>query len=61
MKKKKTAVSVIIPNWNEKEYLQRCLDSLRKQSFSNFEVIVVDNGSTDESVAMVQSQYPEYG
>lgn len=40
-------VSVIIVSWNRKEMLQRCLYSLTKQTFQDFEVIVVDNGSTD--------------
>lgn len=40
-------VSVIIVSWNRKEMLQRCLYSLTKQTFQDFELIVVDNGSTD--------------
>ncbi len=52
-------VSVIIPNWNGTRYLAPCLASLRKQRFGDFEVIVVDNASTDDSVEMVQRDYPE--
>ena len=40
-------VSVIIASWNRKEMLQRCLYSLTKQTFQDYELIVVDNGSTD--------------
>lgn len=40
-------VSVIIVSWNRKEMLQRCLYSLTKQTYQDFEIIVVDNGSTD--------------
>jgi len=40
-------VSVIIASWNRKEMLQRCLYSLTKQTFQYYELIVVDNGSTD--------------
>ena len=36
-------VSVIIPNFNGKKYLKECLDSLRKQDYLYFEVILVDN------------------
>jgi GT2 family glycosyltransferase len=53
------SASVIIPNWNGARHLRVCLDSLRRQTHPDFEVIVVDNGSTDGSVAMVQEEYPE--
>ncbi|NIO70280.1 MAG: glycosyltransferase, partial [Anaerolineae bacterium] len=38
--------SVIIPNWNGALYLPTCLDSLRRQTYPHFEVIVADNAST---------------
>jgi len=53
------SVSVIIPNWNGARYLPECLDSLRAQAYPRLEVIVVDNGSTDDSVALVKGGYPE--
>jgi GT2 family glycosyltransferase len=52
-------VSVVIPNWNGRDLLRGCLESLRGQTFRDFRVIVVDNGSIDDSVAMVQSHFPE--
>ena len=52
-------VSVIIPNWNGIGLLRPCLDSLRAQSCAGFEIIVVDNASTDESVATLAHDYPE--
>ncbi len=52
-------VSVVIPNWNGKELLAVCLKSLQKQSFSNFEVLVIDNGSTDGSVHFIQDNFPK--
>jgi GT2 family glycosyltransferase len=52
-------VSVIIPNWNGAKFLVTCLDSLRRQTFRDFETIVVDNASTDDSVAMMRRDYPE--
>lgn len=52
-------VTVIIPNWNGKHLLPYCLDSLRRQSFADHEVIVVDNGSTDGSQELIQNAYPE--
>lgn len=42
-------ISVIVPIYNVAPYLNRCLDSLRNQSYKNFEVIMVNDGSTDES------------
>ena len=50
--------SVIIVNWNGLDHLATCLDSLAAQTFRDFEVILVDNGSRDGSVAFVQERYP---
>lgn len=47
-------VSVIIPFYNEEEYLKKCLESLKNQSFQDFEVIVIDDGSTDETVKKIK-------
>ncbi len=51
-------VTVVIPNWNGAVHLPTCLDSLRRQTFRDFEVIVVDNGSTDGSLALLARDYP---
>ena len=51
-------VSVIIVNWNRKELLQACLSSLARQSLTDFEIIVVDNGSTDGSNEMLRKNFP---
>ncbi|MBI2611452.1 glycosyltransferase family 2 protein [Candidatus Gottesmanbacteria bacterium] len=45
----KPLVSVVIPSFNEEKYLPRCLSSLQNQTFKNFEIIVVDNNSTDNT------------
>ncbi len=52
-------VSVVIPNWNGAHHLPTCLDSLRRQIYPRVEVIVADNGSTDESLALLARDYPE--
>lgn len=44
---KKIKLSIIIPVFNVEKYVQTCLDSVIEQSFRDFEVIVVDDGSTD--------------
>lgn len=51
-------VSVIIPNYNGIAYLDGVLASLERQTCRNFETILVDNGSTDGSVAFVTGNYP---
>lgn len=52
-------ISVIIPNFNGRDFLEVCLASLSRQSFTDFELVVVDNGSTDDSLALVNSRFPE--
>ena len=51
--------AVIIANWNGQKYLKECLDSLARQSYKNFKIILVDNGSQDGSVDFVRKNYPE--
>lgn len=48
-------VSVIIPTYNEKKVLENCIESLGTQTFSDFEIIVVDDGSTDGSDRILQN------
>ena len=51
--------SIVIPNWNGKQFLQVCLDSLREQTYTNTEVIIVDNASSDGSQDFIKANYPE--
>lgn len=55
----KPPVSILIVNWNSKENLVDCFESLFKISYSNFEVIMVDNGSVDDSVKYTEERYPQ--
>lgn len=52
-------LSVVIPNWNGKRFLVTCLDSLRRQTYSNLAVIIVDNASSDGSQGLIRDAYPE--
>jgi GT2 family glycosyltransferase len=52
-------VSIIIPNWNGAHHLPDCLGSLRRQDYQHFEVILVDNGSSDGSLPLLARDYPE--
>jgi len=51
--------AVIIANWNGKKYLKDCFDSLQRQTYQNFKIIFVDNGSEDGSAEFVRENYPE--
>jgi len=51
-------VTVVIPNWNGAHHLRECLDALAAQALAPASVIVVDNGSADDSVALLRSEYP---
>ncbi|MDE3077159.1 MAG: glycosyltransferase, partial [Chloroflexota bacterium] len=48
-----------IPNWNGARLLRPCLQSLRRQTFQSFDVLVVDNGSRDESLAVLSAEFPD--
>ncbi|GAB4426649.1 MAG: glycosyltransferase family 2 protein [Anaerolineae bacterium] len=52
-------VTVVIPNWNTQRWLPGCLDGLRAQTYHDFKVLLVDNGSTDGSLELVRTRYPE--
>jgi GT2 family glycosyltransferase len=52
-------IAVVVVNWNGAHLLRTCLGSLRRQTFADFETILVDNGSSDESLALVAREFPE--
>jgi len=49
-----TSLSVIIPVYNKEAYLSKCLDSILKQQYAGFEVIVIDDGSKDRSLSVIR-------
>ncbi len=54
----KDFVSIVIVNWNGKKYIIQCLEAVFKQTYKNFEVIIIDNGSTDGSDRSIESYLP---
>lgn len=48
-------ISVVIPVYNEEDYVKKCIDSLLKQTKKPFEIILIDDGSTDNSVKIIES------
>lgn len=56
-------ISVIIPVYNKAEYIQQCIESLQEQDFDEFEIVAVDDGSTDKSGEIcdrIVNQYPNF-
>lgn len=48
-------VSIVIPAYNVEKYIGECLESIQQQTFENWQAIIVDDGSTDETAAVVQT------
>lgn len=57
---KSPLISVIIPLYNTEKYIKRCIESIESQSFRNLEIIVVDDGSKDNSVSIVKKLSNRY-
>ncbi|OGG00541.1 hypothetical protein A2Y99_04230, partial [Candidatus Gottesmanbacteria bacterium RBG_13_37_7] len=51
---RKPLISVVIPAYNEERYLPLCLESLKKQTFTDFEIIVIDNNCTDKTAVIAK-------
>jgi glycosyltransferase involved in cell wall biosynthesis len=54
---KKKKISILITNFNKCLYLENCINSCLKQNYPNFEIIIADNESTDNSLALLQNKY----
>ncbi|GAA0272871.1 glycosyltransferase family 2 protein [Faecalicatena contorta] len=52
-------VTIVIPNYNGKHFMEPCLASLKKQSYTKFKILVVDNCSSDGSLEYMEKNYPE--
>ena len=52
-------ISIIVPFYNTEKYLEQCLASIKGQTFSNFECLMIDDGSTDSSTSIAQKYVDE--
>ena len=52
-------ISIILLNYNNKEYIFNCIESIKKSNYTNYEIIVVDNGSTDGSPERIEKELPD--
>ena len=52
-------VTIVIPNYNGKKYLEACMEALRRQTMKDLEILFVDNGSTDGSTEYIENNYEE--
>lgn len=53
-------ISVIVPVYNAEQYLSKCFDSILNQTIKNFEIIVINDGSTDNSLKIIQEYHQKY-
>jgi GT2 family glycosyltransferase len=58
IKDREPLVSILVLNYNGKKYLKGCYDSILKSTYLNYEIALVDNNSSDDSVAYTQANYP---
>ncbi|MCD8373005.1 MAG: glycosyltransferase [Clostridia bacterium] len=61
MEKTEALVSIVMPMYNQQDYIVRCLASVQKQSLQNIEIIVVNDGSTDDSLSIVKKMAAKDG
>ena len=52
---KKIKVSIIVPIYNTEKYLEKCIESIRKQTYSYLEIILVNDGSKDNTWEIIKS------
>lgn len=56
----KGLVSIVIPVYNKREYIEDCFEAISKQTYTNYETIIVDDGSTDGSAAICDAMVARY-
>lgn len=52
-------VGIVICNWNKKDYVLKCIESVKQLNYRNYDITVVDNASTDGSVEAIEAEYPD--
>ena len=52
-------VSIVIVNWNGEKYLHKCIKSLLEVDYDNMEIIIIDNGSSDNSVKIIEDNFKD--
>lgn len=58
---KNPLVSILVLNWNGEKVIRQSLDSIRRLTYPNKEIIVIDNDSTDASIEIIANEFPEFG
>ncbi len=53
-------ISVVLLNWNGRRFLADCLHSIQAQTYTDYELLVIDDQSTDDSVAFLRHEFPQY-
>lgn len=53
-------ISIIIAVYNEEKRIDKCIQSVLQQVYQDFEIVIVDDGSTDDSVKMINNYIEEY-
>ena len=51
--------SIVIPNYNGEKFMETCLESLKKQTETSFEIIIVDNASADKSIDIAEKMFED--
>ena len=54
----KPKILVLTLNWNGEKWLRDCLDSVSQLNYDNYRILVVDNASSDNSVNLIEAEYP---
>ena len=56
---RKPDVSIVIVSWNTRDILRECVESIIRETRHRYEIIVVDNASSDGSAAMIETEFPQ--
>jgi alpha-1,3-rhamnosyltransferase len=59
-KKQNSLVSIVVPSYNHEKFIEKCIDSIYSQSYKNFELIVIDDGSEDNSISLLNNLQKKY-